>query len=106
MRPLAVLFLTLCLALPAAAQEREGDMGEGVDLLGEGARLLFRGLVDEMQPALRNLARDLRELDWNGIRIEDLDDYHGPEVLPNGDIILRRKGPDAPDIPDGDEIEI
>ncbi|WP_226779441.1 AAA+ family ATPase [Oceaniglobus trochenteri] len=111
MKQIAVLFLAGTFALSAPAQTTEpapeGDVGEGVDLLDRGARLLFRGLLDEVEPAMRDLARELQNLNWQGLNIEDLDDYHPPEVLPNGDIILRRKTPE-PDLPlpDGSEIEL
>ena len=90
---------------PAAAQSaEEGDMQDGIDLLEEGAKLFLRGLMDEMEPALRQLQegmepalRDLME------KLDDLDAYHLPEVLPNGDIIIRRKTPLEPE---DDEIEI
>ena len=50
----------------------------------QGAQLLFRGLLAEMEPAIRDLEG----------AIDNLNAYHAPEVLPNGDIIIRRK-PDA-----------
>ncbi|NCO21005.1 MAG: AAA+ family ATPase [Rhodobacterales bacterium] len=113
MKRIAPLLLIALLAQPALAQEGdappEGEIGQGVDLLGEGARLFLRGLMNEVEPALRDLAHQLQNLNWNGIRIEDLNDYEPPEVLPNGDIILRRKLPDVPllDIPeDGAEISL
>ena len=36
-----------------------------------------------------------------GVTIEDLGQYHPPQVLPNGDIILRRKTPleNGPTVP-------
>jgi hypothetical protein len=84
------LALTISLgvaAAPAFAQEPgEGgpaDMEEGFSLLEEGTRLLLRGLMSEMEPALRELQGALQELDA----------YHPPEVLPNGDILIRRKEP-------------
>lgn len=92
--------LALCVALlapPVFAEETpeaEGDlsdMREGFSLLEEGTRLLLRGLLSEMEPALRDLQGALR----------DLDAYHPPEVLPNGDIIIRRKEPLTPDVEDG-----
>jgi hypothetical protein len=99
--------LTLCLgfALPAAAQEAgEGgasDVDEGFSLLEEGTRLLLRGLMAEMEPALRELQGALQELDA----------YHPPEVLPNGDIIIRRKtpldaAPPAPVPPGEGEVDL
>jgi hypothetical protein len=76
-------------AAPALAQEPEGgpqDMEEGFSLLEEGTRLLLRGLMSEMEPALRELQGAL----------QNLDAYHAPEVLPNGDILIRRKEPREP----------
>ena len=103
----ALVLAASLLAAPARAEESvDGDVSEGIDLLGEGARLLFRGLTDEMEPALRRLAEGMeptmREL--MGL-IEDFDAYHPPERLPNGDIIIRRKTPLAPPAAEGD-IEI
>ena len=64
--------------------------------------------ADEMEPALRDFAErmgpalaDLLE------KIDDLSAYHPPEMLPNGDIILRRKTPqEMRDAPVDGEIEI
>jgi hypothetical protein len=109
------LALAFLLALPVAAQEAEprgdagqGDIGQGIDLLGEGARLILRGLAQEMEPALRGLGEEiaaLRPLLEDLARmIGDVRNYHAPEMLPNGDIIIRRRVPVA-DPPD-DELEI
>ena len=64
----------------------------------------FRSLADEFGPALRDFAQqmgpalgDLME------RIDDWSLYELPEVLPNGDIIIRRKQ-DAPPLDDPSEI--
>lgn len=92
MRRLAPLLLSLALAGPAAAQEDGGgNMSEGLDLLSEGTRLLLQGLMDELGPALEGLREGL----------SDLDAYHPPEMLPNGDIIIRRKRPLGEEIPEG-----
>jgi hypothetical protein len=69
----------LCLALPAQAQEEE----RGRDLMAEALRLFMQGFMAEMEPAIEDLELFLR----------DLNAYHPPEVLPNGDIIIRRKTP-------------
>lgn len=99
--------LILCLiAAPAAAQEPE----EGLSLMERGARLFFEGLMREVEPALKDLEGAVREMepavkefmdrmgpaltDLIG-KVDDLANYEAPEMLPNGDIILRRK-PDAP----------
>ncbi|MBV0913919.1 hypothetical protein [Anianabacter salinae] len=96
-----LLVLSLA-ALPVPAQEADpapdtdGELSEGLDLLSEGTRLLLRGLMDEMEPALREL---------EGM-VKDLNAYHPPEMLPNGDIIIRRKTPLEPEVGDGGEIEL
>ncbi|QIE47362.1 hypothetical protein G5B38_18555 [Pseudohalocynthiibacter aestuariivivens] len=105
---------------PTQAQETEDD---GFSLMEEGARLLFEGLSREMEPALRDLMGlteemepKLREFamkmgpalaDIMG-KIDDLSSYHAPEMLPNGDIIIRKKTPqEMLDVPkEGEEIEI
>ena len=83
-----------CLALvlagsPATAQDDDGDMREGIELLQDGMQLLFRGLMEELGPAL---------LELEG-KIIDLSLYELPEILPNGDIIIRRK--EVPENPPG-----
>ena len=85
------LFLILLLAAPASAQEAEDG---GRDLMAEALRLFMKGLMQEMEPAMDDLNRLL----------DNIDAYHPPEVLPNGDIIIRRKTPLERE-PDG-EIEL
>ena len=101
MRPLA-LAAALLLALPAAAQDAGEDPPQGE--IERGLRLFMDGLRDELEPGLRGLgdmARDaapvLRDLQERlaGV-VDDLDAYEAPEVLPNGDILIRRKAPLAP----------
>jgi hypothetical protein len=122
-RPLPLRALALSLALfcaqglPLAAQTAdqtpadppaaEGEMGEGLDLMGKGAQMLLRGLLSQMQPALDEMGLALAEIE-PVLRdlvqmIGDIRNYHAPEMLPNGDIILRRKVPLAP--PEG-EVEL
>ncbi|WP_095590349.1 hypothetical protein [Actibacterium ureilyticum] len=109
MKPsIPTLVLCALLAGPVAAQDPadgQHDMAEGADLLERGARLFLRGLMDQLEPTLKDLSdsvepalRQLLEL------VEDFDAYHPPERLPNGDIIIRRKTPLDP--PATDEIEI
>lgn len=99
MKQIAALTLAAGLALsPAMAENHDqGEMGEGLNLMEEGAKILLRGLMTEMEPALKDL-RDLAEEMAPAFAelqelLGDFSNYHMPEVLPNGDIIIRRKIP-------------
>lgn len=72
--------------------------------------------LDRHADQLSDQARDTVEefvklvgpmLDQLSLFIKDLPTYHAPEVLPNGDIIIRRKheGIAAPDTDSDEEIE-
>ena len=117
MRRLA-LILALLFAATAAADEvppgpapgagdepgARSEAERGFSLIEEGAKLLFRGLVGELEPAMKEMAesfgtfareaepllRDLARL------MGDISTYHPPEVLPNGDILIRRRRPGEP----------
>ncbi|MFD1911725.1 AAA+ family ATPase [Halodurantibacterium flavum] len=92
MRHAIALSLMLATAAPAAAQD---DWSEGLDRFQEGAQRLLQEFLREVEPGLRDLTRDLAR------QIDDLTLYHRPEVLPNGDILIRRRAPrDAPPTPD------
>ncbi len=104
----------VALAAPALAQDESGSVDEGFDLLREGARILMESMLKEMEPALRDMQDDLgtalkqmepalREL---GSMIGDLRNYHVPEKLPNGDIIIRRKTPAEILTERGNDIEL
>ncbi len=86
----------------------------------EGARLLFEGLMQEMEPALREMEGLSEQLEpaLRGFvqnmgpalgdlleQVEDFSKYHPPEILPNGDIIMRRKLPAEVEPPEG-EVEL
>lgn len=105
-----ILIACLALPVPAIAQEGEGEVGEGFSLMEEGARLLFRGLMNEMEPAMDDFAGLAQELEPAlemfatemgpalkalAEQIDSIRHYETPEILPNGDIIIRRS-PDAP----------
>jgi len=105
------LILATCLALPLPTFAQEsGDVEEGFSLLEEGARLLFRGIISEMEPAIDDFSGLAQELEpalellatemGPALMelIQTLDSvlyYERPEILPNGDIIIRRS-PEAP----------
>jgi hypothetical protein len=99
--------IALCLLLstaPLAAQEAEDGPAEGLDLMQEGAEMLLRGLIDEIQPPLDDMAAALAALEPRLrellVLVDDLANYEAPERLENGDILIRRKtGPDIPPPP-------
>ncbi len=101
----------LCLAQPAAAQDpgAEAEANNGLSLMERGAQMFFEGMMREMEPALKDLEEMAEKMGPQLRRfvqemgpafaelmgeIEDLSNYHPPEMLPNGDIIIRRKTPE------------
>ncbi|NNK15978.1 MAG: hypothetical protein HKP51_03630 [Sulfitobacter sp.] len=100
--------VALWLAAPVALAQEPDE--PGLSLMERGAQLFmegilkemepaieeFQGLADEMGPALRQFANEMGpKLSELLEEIEDWSVYQPPEVLPNGDIIIRRK-PDHP----------
>ncbi len=124
MKQIVVLTFALGLIItPAAAQDSEAEVQDGFDLMEEGARMLMRGLIAEMEPAMEDLRGSLEDFapvmgefareigpafaELLG-QVDDFRYYGSPEILPNGDIIIRRK-PDAPiwmPETEGGEIEL
>jgi hypothetical protein len=109
----AIPLVTMMLSTPLVAQE------QGPSLMERGAQLFFEGLIEEMAPALDEMAALLEEAgpalqDFvtemgpklrNVLEeVEDWSVYTAPEVLPNGDIIIRRK-PDLPNIAPDDPLK-
>lgn len=110
---MAIITVAALLAGPALAEDKNGK-----SLMQEGMELFFEGLRDEMSPALEDL-RALRDEFGPSLRgfltemgpafadmleeVRDWSRYHPPEILPNGDIIIRRKqdDPPAPEQPQG-----
>jgi hypothetical protein len=73
-----VFMAALTLSTPVHAEEHQGR-----DLMSEALKLFMKGLMEEMDPAIEGV---------EGL-LDDLSGYHAPEVLPNGDIIIRRRQP-------------
>ncbi len=112
---IAICALSVALALPAQAEEDTGK-----SLMEPWAELFFEGLRKEMEPALEDLqglvsqfgpamqsffeemGPALAELAGE---IEDWSAYEAPEILPNGDIIIRKKPEDQPEEPEQIEEE-
>ena len=94
--------LPVALPGPAFAQEA-AEEEEGFDLMQEGAKLLFRGLMAEMEPAITEMGKALQEVEPAMKEllslIDDLRNYDSPRVLPNGDILIPRRKT-APALPE------
>lgn len=93
--------LALCLLITPATGEvppaAPGDVDQGLSLLQEGAKLLFRGFIAEVEPSLDDMSAAIAAAGPQIMQllalIDDLQNYHAPELLENGDILLRRKTP-------------
>jgi hypothetical protein len=104
-----IVITCLILGTAAAAEEEANEKS----LMQQGAELFLRGLTEQMEPALKDLQQLTEEMGPEMLEffssmgpamrdlLEEVDDwsrYERPEVLPNGDIIIRRKpelGPDS-----------
>jgi len=106
------LALALTCATPLAAQDSDAPT-----LMERGAEMFLDGLLKQMEPALKemeNLAPQFKEF-AQGMgpalvqlleTVEDWTAYEAPEVLPNGDIILRRKQPKPTPLPPVEDGQI
>jgi len=109
MKPFVVI-ASLVLAPAAMAQEAQ----EPPSLMERGAQMFLEGLLAEVEPRLDEL-QDLAQEFGPAMRgffeemgpafgdllseVEDWSAYHPPEILPNGDIIIRRKAEEPSDKP-------
>ena len=114
-----MLVLSLTLATPALSQDadpQDEPRGRPLDSILEmfidRTEEAMRGMVDEIEPELNALLEEMGpemerlmgaivpELQKLADTVGGLANYEMPEVLPNGDIIIRRKK-DAPPLPEG-----
>jgi hypothetical protein len=109
-RPAALCIILGATALPAFAQsEPEGRslMQRGAELFLKGLRQEIspkvedlRGLADEFGPSMRSFLSEMGPALASIMdEVQDWSRYYPPEMLPNGDIILRRKPDPVPDPP-------
>ncbi|MGB3243104.1 MAG: hypothetical protein WBB25_01105 [Sulfitobacter sp.] len=105
-----VRLLSPFIALAILASSVLAQEDRGLSLMERGAKLFmegilkemepaieeFEGLADQMGPALKLFADEMGpKLAEILDQVEDWSVYEAPEMLPNGDIIIRRK-PDPP----------
>ncbi len=90
-----VLTLMVACATSTAAQDDDGS-----SLMERGAQQFLEGLLQEMEPAWRELQDFMDAMGPAMIElmdeVKDWSAYEPPEVLENGDIIIRRK-PEEPE---------
>jgi hypothetical protein len=88
----ALLAMAVALALPAAAvaEEAKPKAKERAEEMAREAEEMAKEAIDQLMGALR-------------LVIDSIPQYEAPEVLENGDIIIRRKHPeDVPPAEKGD----
>jgi hypothetical protein len=94
MKHLSALCIAVSLSSPVAAEEETmSDLLKQFEELSKNAQTLLESWVEDIGPRLEDLGPTL---DGLAERLGDLNAYHPPEVLENGDIIIRRKAPPDP----------
>jgi len=96
-RTFAISILTIGLAM-APAQGGTDEPGERS--LTETLDDALQGLIDQMKPAFEDLVETFKVLE----EIDSIEYYESPEILPNGDVLMRRRE-DAPPLLRGDDGE-
>ena len=89
MKTLRAMIAVACLASPMTMARAEEPPSPGFDF--RQLEKLLDQFIDDIEPAIEDAWEYLRAFEM----IDDPRNYQAPEVLPNGDIILRRR-PDAP----------
>ncbi len=102
------LFLAVTPVMADSA--KNDDVGQGLNLVEEGMKQLLRGMLEEMGPAKENLRALLENMGPMMLELQDMigdvTQYQLPEMLPNGDIIIRRKVPLKPELPENNETDL
>ncbi|MDZ4310422.1 MAG: AAA+ family ATPase [Cypionkella sp.] len=93
-----LILALLLLPAPVMAQTTPpSDADKGLSLMQQGAELLFNHMMGQVEPSLQDMAKALKDAQPKLMEVltmmDDLANYHAPEKLPNGDILLRRKTP-------------
>lgn len=85
----------------AQVQTETPESEEAPVLLMDLFDRLLRGFITEIEPQMRELERGFSSLEPELQRFLDemrgMTQYHPPEVLPNGDILIRRRAQSAPE---------
>lgn len=93
--------LTALIALSLAAPLRADEAPEEppASSFAEMMERMLRGFMEEIEPQMREFERGFQALEPQVQRfldeMRDMTQYHPPEMLPNGDILIRRRQADA-----------
>ena len=98
MKPLAPILFAVLLSLPVPTRADAPGLEQRLEELRDEAGSLLREFFEGIEPQLDALGPRLREL---AEKLGGMAAYHPPEVLPNGDIILRRRQPLEDPLPEG-----
>jgi hypothetical protein len=103
---LALLLMTapaLAQTVPPANPVPEGstvpteDLEQGLSLMEQGAQMLLRHMMGKVEPSLQEMTEALKQAQPQLLKllamVDDIRNFHAPEVLENGDILIRRKTP-------------
>ncbi len=107
-----IALITLVAILPGFGHAQDADPN-GRSQMEKGAQLFLEGMMEEMAPALEGFAglaeklrpalRDFAKQMGPALgdildKVESWDAYEPPKILPNGDIIIKRKPKSEPDV--------
>ena len=108
----AALILSVGLASPLSAQAQDApapDSQQETVPLSDLFERLLRGFLAEVEPQMRELERGFSAMEPEIQRfleqMRGMTQFHPPEVLPNGDILIRRRQStesEGEDVPDAD----
>ena len=104
MKRVLTFAFVLALASPVVAEQHD----EAPSLMERGAQQFLEGLLREMEPALDDMRAFMDQMGPAMMdlleTVEDWSRYEPPEVLENGDIIIRRK-PDVEPEPERNKTD-
>lgn len=110
----------LALSTSPVLAEENSSVDEGLGLMEKGVQLFMQGIFNELEPTMNEFQQMVEEagpqlrallLEMGPAlvdalnKVDDFSYYEKPEVLPNGDIVIRREK-DAPKyVPPSPEAE-
>lgn len=83
--------------VPDASTPPGEDLEQGLSLMEQGAQILLRHMMGKVEPSLQEMTEALKQAQPQLLKllamVDDIRNFHAPEVLENGDILIRRKTP-------------